>query len=467
MTTLPAGVAAGHVATAAVGAGVLRAGGSAGDAGAAMILAGCVAETIFTGLGGGGFATVFEAATGAVHCLDFFVAVPGLDGSVAAAPRNISVLFSGIAVPYAVGGASVAVPGTPAGVAELHRRFGRLPWSEIVRPARDLAVVGAPFSQPHADLLPEVAEAMVLGAGVAAYARPDGRGGQRTLTAGELLVHDGLADALDDYLEHGPAILQTGVRGRALVAAVRADGGALSELDMAEYRVKDLPVRSERLGPGTVHVRGNDLDRYADSVAALDTAAIARGGLSRAQAFLRAIRSPAHRSETTSLVAVDHDQNVCVATHSLGLGSGVWTGGVHGNSMLGEGELLRSPLVPGERMPSMMVPQVITDDAGRVLAAGGAAGGSRIRSALLQVLAGVLVEGRGSAEAVVAPRLATTTGTVHLEPGFDPAVIAGLEAAGEQLVQWDHPRPFFGGVSLASASGLAADPRRGGDAIAC
>ena len=63
---IPAGVAAGHPATAAAGLAVLAAGGSAADSAVAMILAGCVAETIFCGLGGGGFATYYERRHGTV-----------------------------------------------------------------------------------------------------------------------------------------------------------------------------------------------------------------------------------------------------------------------------------------------------------------------------------------------------------------------------------------------------------------
>ena len=164
--------------------------------------------------------------------------------------------FGDVEVPYAVGGPSVAVPGTPRGVAALHAAFGRLPWSEIVTPARDLAAQGAPFPLQHAELLPDVAAAMVLGAGVAVYSRPDGTGGRRTLAGGELLHHDGLADTLDDYLNDGPDALTIGARGRDLVAAVRADGGALSELDMAQYQVRELPVQRAEFGPGVICVRG-------------------------------------------------------------------------------------------------------------------------------------------------------------------------------------------------------------------
>jgi gamma-glutamyltranspeptidase/glutathione hydrolase len=465
VTSLPASVAAGHPATAAVGRDILRDGGSAADAVAAMILAGCVSETLFTGLGGGGFATVYQASTGQVHCLDFFVAVPGLDGTVPAPPRDIKVAFGDVEVPYAVGGPSVAVPGTPVGVATLHSSFGRLDWSQIVRPARDLAAKGTPFPMQHAVLLPDVAAAMVLGDGIAVYSRPDGSGGRRTLGPGELLHHEGLADTLDDYLNDGPAALTTGTRGRAFVAAVRADGGALSDVDMAAYQVQELTVARTPFGAGIICVRDNDLDEFAYTASILNRTVADRDPARRARQLAHALRAPALRAETTTLVAVDSSGNACAATHSLGLGSGVWHGGVHGNSMLGEGELLRAVMGPGDRMPSMMVPLVVVDPDDRLLFAGGAAGGSRIRPALLQVLIRVLVDGRSPAEAVAAPRMTATPDAVHLEPGFGPEVLAALTDDGESVVQWPEQRPFFGGVAVVVEGGPAADPRRGGLAL--
>lgn len=454
-------MAAGHPATAAAGLGVLAAGGSAADSAAAMILAGCVSETIFCGLSGGGFATVYEAATGAVTCLDFFVSVPGLDGTVPRPAHNISVFFGSVAMPYAIGGPSVAVAGTPWGAAQLNHRFGRLPWAQVVAPAHRLAVEGVAFSAAHADLLPEIAPAMMVGGGIEVYSRPDG-GGRRLLRAGESIDHPGLSDTLAALARSGPAELATGVIGRAMVEAVRADGGALSAADMAAYRVQELLPMRVPFGPGILHVRDNDLDSFGATAAALDLGAVARGGADRALALVAALRAPARRSETTSLVAVDPQGNACAATHSLGLGSGVWVGGIHGNSMMGEGELLRGELRPGTRMASMMVPSVVTDRDGRLLFAGGAAGGGRIRPALLQVLAGTLVEGRTVADAVSAPRMAVTETLVHLEPGFPTEVLTGLREAGEELLLWDAQRPFFGGVAAIGPDGPAADPRRGG-----
>ena len=306
---------------------------------------------------------------------------------------------------------------------------------------------------------------MMVGAGIDVYSRPDDAGGRRLLQAGETIEHAGLAGTFRALGADGPEVLGTGSFGRAMVRAVRADGGALSVADLAAYRVTELEPLRVPFGPATLHVRGNDLDSFGSTAAALDLGAMRRGGTDRARALVAALRAPGRRSETTSVVAVDPEGNACAATHSLGLGSGIWVDGVHGNSMLGEGELLRGELVPGSRMSSMMVPCVVTDSGGSLLFAGGAAGGSRIRPALLQVVAGVLAEGRGAAEAVAAPRMSVTPELVHLEPGFPAEVIAALEADGEKLVRWEAQRPYFGGVAAAGPDGPAADPRRGGCAL--
>ena len=84
---LPAGVAAGHPATAAAGLEVLAAGGTAADAAVAASLASCVAETVMTGFLGGGHALYWDAARGRAQNLDCFCAVAGLDEPVRARVR--------------------------------------------------------------------------------------------------------------------------------------------------------------------------------------------------------------------------------------------------------------------------------------------------------------------------------------------------------------------------------------------
>ena len=150
-----AGVAAGHPSTAQAGADILSRGGSAVDAAVAMMLVSCAAETIFTGLGGGGFATVYDAATAQVRCLDFFVSVPGLGGKLPSSATSIEVIFVGQHVPYEIGPATVAVPGVPAGAYYLWQRWGRLSWAAVTAPGRE-ASYGTPFPAMHAQVLPAV-----------------------------------------------------------------------------------------------------------------------------------------------------------------------------------------------------------------------------------------------------------------------------------------------------------------------
>ena len=88
------GVAAGHPATAAAGVEILEDGGSAADAAVAAGLASCVAETVMTGLLGGGHAIVLDAGTGIVRNLDCFCAVPGLG----VPPREAELLH--VEVPF-------------------------------------------------------------------------------------------------------------------------------------------------------------------------------------------------------------------------------------------------------------------------------------------------------------------------------------------------------------------------------
>src|SRR2546422_4513589 len=110
-------VAAGHPATADAGAWALERGGSAADAAVAAVAASCVAETVMTGLLGGGHAIYWDAAAGHARNLDCFVAAPGL-GAEPGEPEliRLEVPFGEELVHYAVGPASCAVPGVPAGL---------------------------------------------------------------------------------------------------------------------------------------------------------------------------------------------------------------------------------------------------------------------------------------------------------------------------------------------------------------
>jgi gamma-glutamyltranspeptidase/glutathione hydrolase len=166
------------------------------------------------------------------------------------------------------------------------------------------------------------------------------------------------------------------------------------------------------------------------------------------------------------VTVVDGDGNACVFTTSLGLGSGDFAAGLdlHLNSMLGEVDLLVGEPVPGARMSSMMAPSLAFDTDGLALAVG-AAGGTRLRTALALVLPGILDERLEPQAAVDRPRFHPAGVTVNAEPGVDEAALASLEAAGRTVRRWPGLHHYFGGVSAIGRGGAAADPRRSGAVV--
>jgi gamma-glutamyltranspeptidase/glutathione hydrolase len=456
-----AGVAAGHPASAEAGAEILADGGSAADAAVAACLASCVAETVMTGLLGGGHAIYLDPAGGRVANLDCFVAVPGL-GAPARRPQllELEVPFGTELVHYAVGPASCGVPGVPAGLDALWRRFGRLPWSRLCEPALGLARAGVAMPPAHASCLEMLAPVMTMNEGAAIYA-PDGR----LLEAGDRLDQPGLVRALELLSDEGAESVYSGSVAESLLGLVQERDGLVTREDLAAYE----PRWSDPVETGYAGTRVLSRPALAPPADALGRLTRLRGlgAADRALALVRALtgETPPAGSHTTNLTVVDAEGSACVLTTSLGLGSGDFLPGLdlHLNSMLGETDLLRGGLEPGGRMASMMSPTVVLRG-GRAVLAVGAAGGTRLRSALVQVLAGVLDEGLDAAEAIGRPRLHPAGETVHLEPGFEPEVAAALSAAGYDVHAWPAQHHYFGGVSAITPSGGSGDPRRSGSA---
>jgi gamma-glutamyltranspeptidase / glutathione hydrolase len=370
------------------------------------------------------------------------------------------VFFGGLPQVYSIGGASVAVPGVPLGLGEVHRRWGRLSWTDVVAPAAALARTGVVLPAPQARTLIACAPALAYGEGAACYT-PNGK----LLEGGDLLFHPGLAAALDGLASEGPEVFYTGAFASVMVDAVRSSGGALGPADLSGYRVLDVPVDHATLNGYRVHAR-HDLSRTVDTIAALPPEIAEMSSGDRAVAVATALRDAGRQKigDTTNVSVVDAEGNACVITTTLGLGAAVWLPGlgVNMNSMLGEGELITDDLAPGRRMSSNMCPLVVIDPDGRMAAAAGSAGASRIRTALVDTLLGVLIDGLDMPSAIARPRFHVIEDTVHAEPGIPDDDLAALEAAGFRVHRWPEMNHYFGGVTGIGFGGAAGDPRRGG-----
>jgi gamma-glutamyltranspeptidase / glutathione hydrolase len=302
---------------------------------------------------------------------------------------------------------------------------------------------------------------MTMREGARMYA-PDGR----LLRPGERLAQPGLVAALESLAEEGGAGAYRGTIGGALLALVQERGGLLTRNDLESYRAV-WAEPSEARWLGTRFLCRGGLSAVPPTLARLPRLA-ALSAPERVAALVSALDGAGGPdSHTTNLVAVDAAGNACVVTTSLGLGSGDWLPGLdlHLNSMLGEVDLLRGPLEAGGRMQSMMAPSVVLDGDGLVLALG-AAGGTRLRTALVTVAAGIVDEGLEPQDAVDRPRVHPAGRVLNAEPGVDEDGLAALEREGRQVRRWPERHHYFGGVSAWGRSGAAADPRRSGAALA-
>ncbi len=469
-------IAAGHPLTARTGARVLEAGGTAVDACVAAAFVSWVCESPLTGPGGGAFMLVHEAKTGRTAVLDAFVSVPR-SASASTELLELAVDFDGDTQQlFRTGAAAVAVPGTALGLEAAHRRWGRVPWPELVAPAAAIARDGFELT-PMQAYLHRILDPLLRHSpeGDAMYGN-DGRAYHR----GERFSAPDLGGTLDRLGEEGVSVLYRGDFAHAIVEHVQANGGALTLDDLADYRVvRRRPVSVEYRGHefrsnpppssgGVLIALGlqvlGDREPTPSAIAAAMDAQEAVRGPTFGRALYRGGLAAQLLKGTTHISVLDADGNAASLSGSLGSGSGVVVPGtgIHLNNMLGELDLAGASR-PGERLTSMMAPSIVLAQGAPRLVLG-SAGSARLRGAILQVVARVVAEGASVEQAVDAPRVHAEAGVVHCE---DAGAADALEAEGRAVVRWRDRNLYFGGVSAVErrrdgALAAAGDPRRGG-----
>jgi gamma-glutamyltranspeptidase/glutathione hydrolase len=232
-------VASDSEAASRAGVESLKAGGNAVDAACATALALGVVHPFASGLGGGGFALVYLAGPGQAVALDFRET----------APRGLRVPAAGDSSAPPRSGLSVGVPGEPAGLAELVRRFGALPFSRCVEPALRLAR-GFPASPWLVQQIKdELSHHPASGPGLLSEVF-DLRGrAAGDIRAGEQLSRPRLAKTLEKLRTGGAEAFYKGDIARAIAAAATAAGSRLTLDDLARYRpVQRAPLETKFLG---------------------------------------------------------------------------------------------------------------------------------------------------------------------------------------------------------------------------
>ncbi|HZF47159.1 MAG TPA: gamma-glutamyltransferase [Polyangiaceae bacterium] len=502
---------------------ILERGGSAVDAAVAGALAGGVVQPVSSGIGGGGFAMIYDAKAKRVTVLDFHDAAPrGL------APND----YVGLSTRLRVGkeGIMTGVPGEVAGLTEMHARWGKLAFAECVRGAAEAAAQGFPVSAHMARVLKMNEKWVQRSPGYAPIFHPAGA----LLSVGATAKNPALAATLQRIAAEGKAAFYEGAIAADILATARAGGSRMVKDDLARYEVIErAPLRTawegnevfttpppsaggvlmletlhmhakadlEALGFGTgayQHLLAETFrGAVADRMRLLGDPAFVRvdvGALTsrermkarRARISLTATtpaeKFPVSEAGTSHLVTVDAEGNVVSLTTTVSNMFGaklVTKGGFVLNDALSDFTLDRTERIFGIRLGpnrprggarpiSSMTPTIVVRGDTPILALGGS-GGTRVATGTTQVLLAHLAFGRRVGEAVADGRLETPpSGGLYVDTSTPPEIIKDLERRGEVV---SATMPNFSAVQAISIQmkdgarviEAAADPRKGGE----
>lgn len=499
---------------------VLEKGGSAADAAITGLLAVGVMQPVSSGIGGGGFAVVWDAKAKKVTVLDFRES----------APRGVKA-DDYVTRPPKEGKAAImtGVPGEIAGLYEMHSRWGKLAFADLVRLPQEAASKGFPVSV-HMGRVLKMNEKWVLKTPRYSFFHAAGA----LLEAGKTAVNTALGDTLARIGAEGKASFYEGAIAKDILETASAAGSRMTASDLKEYAVVERsPLKTEWEGhevytmppPSagglmmleTLHMHSKaDLQALGWGTGAYQhmLAETFRGAISDR---VRAVGDPAfvkvdvdalaHRDRmkarkakisatattpaekfglgsggTTHLVAVDEEGNVVSVTSTVNnmFGAKVVTqGGFLLNDELDDFTSQRVAKLfgaqpgpnaprPGARPVSSMTPTIVLKDGAPILALGGS-GGTRIATGTTQVLLAHLVFGKPVSEAVSAPRFETPpVGGLFLDPGVPDALVKDLEARGEAVNTTVPNYSAVQAISIQRKEGArvieaGADPRKAGE----
>ena len=223
-------VAAANPLAAQAGYEMLKAGGSAIDAAVAVQMVLALVEPQSSGIGGGAFLLHYDGRNVA--------AFDGRETAPAAADERLLLGADGHPLPFyeaVVGGRAVGVPGTVRMLEQVHREYGRLPWTRLFQPAIALAEDGFKVS-PRLRTLLQADPHLKKDANAAAYFyAPDGSARE----VGFTLHNPALAQVLRQIAAEGSAALHEGEVARAIVGKGRDhpdNPGLLTLRDLASYQ---------------------------------------------------------------------------------------------------------------------------------------------------------------------------------------------------------------------------------------
>ena len=224
-------VATAHPEASQVGLNILQAGGNAVDAAVAVHFALAVVYPFAGNLGGGGF-MVYRDKSGKAYTLDYREKAP------AKATANMYLDSVGNVIPRLSisGHLASGVPGSVDGMVEMHKRFGKLPWAQVMQPAIDLANNGFALTERDATGLNRVkADMQRINPDKTYFLKTTVSTDTTTWHTGDQLVQADLGNALQRIQQQGRAGFYEGETARLLAQEMQRGGGIITEEDLKNY----------------------------------------------------------------------------------------------------------------------------------------------------------------------------------------------------------------------------------------
>lgn len=433
-------VASQHKLASRAGAEILAAGGDAIDAAVAVSFALGVVEPWMSGILGGGMMTVWRNAKcrteRGAECIEFGMRAPlaldpadyPLDPDRSGARLSPWPAVVGDRNIY--GATAIGVPGVVAGMDAAHRSWGRLPWADVVQPARQLAREGLRLDWFASMMIAYASRSLARDPDAADLFLEDGQwpniggwspNGQRRLDQSRL------ADTLDRIAHAGAGDFYRGDLARTIVKDVQDKGGCLSDHDLSAYSAKRVPPLSFGYRNARVHVPaglcvGPDLKTALEHCEAAFTPGSDAGAarfVALADALAHAQRDRlAHAGHaagqpetcTTAFCVVDKDGNMVSVTQTLLSVFGAHTLSASTGSLMNNAIMWFEPvqgrpnaLQAGRDCLMNICPTIIEAPGGRYGLS--ASGGRKILSCIANLTSSIVDEDMSLEEAFHAPRI--------------------------------------------------------------
>ena len=222
--TVKGAVVSARIEASKIGIDIMESGGNAFDAAVAVGFALSVCYPFAGNLAGGGF-MVYRNNNGKVGTLDFREKAPWK------AHRTMYLDSLGEVIPNlsTKGGLAVGVPGTVAGLEEIHKKFGLLEWEQVIQPAIELAKSGFKLTKKQTKTLKHYQDQIIETNGATTFY------GQK-LKPGKKIRNQQLAQTLERIKKNGKDGFYKGSTAEALLARIKETGGIINQLDLDLYR---------------------------------------------------------------------------------------------------------------------------------------------------------------------------------------------------------------------------------------